>query len=180
MRQKLHISLALVLGGVLFGCAVRPTDGPYESSNSKALHFKGYREAYVYIAKCESLPADDNTVLKLAAESTMKVVQIENIGTLHIIEAEYYDGVYDRVRGAQANGRYYVLRENNGKFDLAGILEGNAYRWSQTGKSVALQTHWDSGEKNSEDGWISYPWNGRAFGAIAPASLPTFCKPASP
>src|SRR5580704_10420626 len=118
MNHKIIPCLALVLSGGLFGCAMRPTDGLYESSGSKVLHFKSYWEAYVYIAKCESLPTDDNTVLKLAAESTMSIVQIENIGTLHIIEAQYYDGVYDRIRGAQANGRYYVLRENNGKFDL--------------------------------------------------------------
>lgn len=179
MKPKIILCFALFLSGVLFGCGTRPIDGLYVSSSPKTLHFKSYREAYSYIARCESLPTDAQTVLKLAVESKTEIARVENVGTLHVIEASYYVGIYDQLRGAQANGRYYVLREDNGKFDLAGILEGNAYRWCNTDKEIVLQAHWHGGGGNSEDDWISYPWDGRCFGAIAPTSLRTFYRPPS-
>jgi hypothetical protein len=180
MKPRIILCLALIFSGGVFGCATRPLDGLYSSSASGTLHFKGYQEAYSYIAKCEGLSEDYATALKLAAESKTEITPVENVGVFHIIEASYYVGGYDQIRGAQANGRYYVLRERSGSFDLAGVLEGNIYRWNNVGENVALQTHWHSSGGNAEGDWINYPWDGRVFGAIAPARLPTFYRPTSP
>lgn len=179
MISKIVSGLALVLSSVLFGCVTQRPDPRDLLSASEPLHFKNYREAYAYVAHCEGLPTDADTLLKLAAESKMEITPVENLGTFHIIEASYYADGLDQIRGAQGNGRFYVLRENKGNFDLAGILEGNAYRWNNTDNHAALQTHWHVGGGDNDD-WTDYSWNGQSFGAIAPTSLQTFYKPPSP
>ena len=179
MKPNLLLCLALVLSGGLFGCATNQIKRSQSSTASEQIpHFENLGNAYSYIAKCENLPTDDKAVLKLAAESKIDVINIENIGEIQIIEANYFRDGDNEIRGAQWNGRYYVLRRNNEGFDLVGILEGNIYRW-HFGKTLALQAHWHSGAWTDDAGWENYPWNGRTFGAIAPASLPTFYKPTS-
>ena len=115
MKPKLILCLALVLSGGLFGCATNQID---RSVSEQIPHFEDLGNAYSYIAKCESLPTDDKTALKLAAESKIDVINIENIGEIEIIEANYFRDGDNEIRGAQWNGRYYVLRRSNEGFDL--------------------------------------------------------------
>ncbi len=184
MKFGLSFCLALVLSGVLFGCSTgqhlhNACGHPSVRFAAKGLNpnlpikFASYCDVYGFIAECEGIPTNADALLKLAAESKMEITPIENVGTIQIIEANYYGDVFNEIRGAQLNGRYYVLRKHKSDFALVGILEGNLYRWENVGKSVKLKTHWHVGLGNGEDDWQSYEWNGQTFGAIAPASLPS-------
>ena len=184
MKPKLILYLTLVLSGGLFGCStnqhVHNVNGhpPVSAAGNwlfleSPMRFANYHDVYRFIAKCESIPTDADALLKLAAESNMEISTNEKIGTIQIIEANYYGDVFNEIRGAQLNGRYYVLRKTKSGFDLVGILEGNIYRWDNVGKSIKLKTHWHSGAWSGEDDWNIYEWNGQTFGAIAPTSLPS-------
>jgi hypothetical protein len=183
MKTKLLLSLALVLSGGWFGCST--SQHPHNANGqppvstagntlvlSSSIGFANYHDVYRFIAERESIPTNADALLKLAAESHMEIATIENLGIIQIIEANYYGDIFNKIRGAQLNGRYYVLRKNKSGFDLVGILEGNIYRWDNVGKSIKLKAHWHGGEWNGEDAWDIYEWNGQTFGAIAPASLP--------
>ena len=183
MKSKLILCLALVLSGILFGCSTHQHlhneyERPPVGFAAKGLNpdlpikFASYYDVYGFIAECEGIPTNADALLKLAAESKMEITPIENVGTIQIIEANYYGDVFNEIRGAQLNGRYYVLRKHKRDFALVGILAGNIYRWENVGKRVKLKTHWHGGLGNGEDDWQSYEWNGQTFGAIAPASLP--------
>jgi hypothetical protein len=184
MKYEIILCCALVLSGGLLGRSApyRLQDGSWHppigdtakaSNPDLPIKFTNYHDVYRFIAECEGVPTNADALLKLASESKMEITPIENVGTIQIIEANYYSDVFNKIRGAQLNGRYYVLRRNKSDFDLVGILEGNIYRWENIGKSVKLKTHWHVGAWNGEADWQSYEWNGRTFGAIAPASLPS-------
>jgi hypothetical protein len=184
MKPKLVLCLALVLSGGLFGCSTsqhshnangQPSVGA--AGNALVLNspikFASYHDVYRFIAECEGVPTNADGLLKLAAESNMQIANIEKIGTIQIIEANYYGEVFNEIRGAQLNGRYYVLRKNKSNFELVGILEGNVYRWNNVGENIKLESHWYVGALSDEDDWNTYKWNGQTFGAIDPASLPS-------
>ena len=52
--------------------------------------FPQYQAIFKYIAACEGLPQDGQTILGLAADSAVERSQVEAVGTLLVIRAEYY------------------------------------------------------------------------------------------
>jgi hypothetical protein len=135
-------------------------------------HLRDYAEMFRFIAAREELPVDQGTILRLAADSSVEVWHFDDIPVLYVITAHYYaGGLYDQVRGAQSNGRYYLLRPLNQQFtaagnldrgfELVGIAEGNTYRWETLNGRRRLITTWHLSA--SESPTNTYDWNGSKF-----------------
>lgn len=129
--------------------------------------FKTYRECFAFIAAQENLAKDDETVLKLAAESGYeRHLLFEKTGEeIAVVKASFYGARYNQIRGAQDNGRYYVFRIRPAGFTFVGTLEGNAYACG-TENGVARFTcslHWGANESIEN----VYVWNGRMFEQVS-------------
>lgn len=166
----------LVMMVCLAGCANRrvlPSSQPYfNEEEAIGLKFSTYEETFRFIARQETIPMDDRTVFRLAADSDIEVLRFENLATFYLVEANFYGGgIYNQVRGAQLNGRYYVLRslsedyiqpDNLEKgFELVGILSGNRYEVKRSEGKLSIVTSWHVSA--TERGVHTYTWDGKAF-----------------
>lgn len=181
-KSKTHSAVGVVAFAVLalagLSCSTAPRMAMKDMSigNKPGPSFSDYRQLFSWIAKCEGLPTDARTIFDLAAESKLDYFQDEKFGKICIIEVNYYgDGQFNQIRGAQGNGRYYVIKSTERGFDLVGILEGNSYSWDNVGERRRLITTWHM--SISENEGMTYDWNGKTFGAISPASLPSMPPP---
>lgn len=92
--------------------------------------FAGYPDLFRYVAETELLPTDEDTIFRLAAESTVDYVGVRPGEVYVVVRAELREeGEASRVRGAQGNGPYYVFRKQGGAFLLLGTMFGNRYTW---------------------------------------------------
>ncbi len=166
----------LVVMVYLTGCASRkasPSSQPrFNEEEAIGLKFSTYEEAFRFIARQETIPMDDRTVFRLAADSRIEILRFEDHATFYLVEANFYGGgIYNGIRGAQFNGRYYVLRslsedsiqpDNLEKgFELVGILSGNRYEEKRSGDKLSIVTSWHSSA--FERGVFTYTWNGKSF-----------------
>jgi len=173
--------LAYCLCCLAAGCAtpkkpVAIVPSPDRQGIHLPVRFSGYHQAFAFIARREGVPVDADTLFKLAADSTTTIHGL--IGPLPymwIIEPHLYDGgIYDRLRGAQGNGGYYLLRplardfttlDTDHGFELLGIAEGNAFRWSSHNGVPRLITNWHLSAAESPES--VYEWNGTFFKPLA-------------
>lgn len=103
--------------------------------------FTNYMGIFTFIANYEHLSIDKDTLFTLAADSRIDRSAIDGIGQVMVIESNYYGGgKFNRIRGAQLNGRYFVLRIDGDSFRLIGVLNGNGYRWDNVGDKRRLIT----------------------------------------
>jgi hypothetical protein len=149
--------LLLLLTACLVGCRSVPV------TLEDTRVFKNWKECFRFIAKEESLPTDDNTLFKLAAESSSKrhLLSEKTNEQVVVIKADYYWEKYSQIRGAQDNGRFYVFRIQQDGFTFAGALEGNGYTCG-TMNGVArfyASSHWSAFESLDR----VYDWNGTVF-----------------
>src|ERR1700722_8159659 len=123
MIQKRFIAWnALILAGIMAGCSSfnKPKTFNYVDPDSVDLpiKFSGYRSFYTFIAQYESggmFSKDNDALLKLASDTTTTVLTVDDKAVpypyLYLVEPHYFDGgIFDKIRGAQGNGSYYVLR----------------------------------------------------------------------
>lgn len=101
--------------------------------------FGGYPDLFRYVAEAELLPTDEESIFRLAAESTVDYVGIRPGESYVVVRVELRDeGEASRVRGAQGNGPYYVFRKQGGAFLLLGTMFGNRYTWGSLKGSLAF------------------------------------------
>jgi hypothetical protein len=167
-----HLVSTLVIGCILFdatGCTrhrIR-NESPAAWQNSgfhptiPSQPFCGYEEAFKYIAACEGLPTDHQTLFSLAADSTLERSWFLKTGEFLIVKAEYYGQWKYGIRGAQGQGRYYVFQILGNKLRLAGILHGNTCRWSESEGTLQIITRWHVSASESPE--TVYTWNGQLF-----------------
>jgi hypothetical protein len=166
----------LVAVACLTGCAspkpALPPQPYFDEKEAIGLKFPTYEEAFRFIAQQETIPMDDRTVFRLAADSRIEILRFGEHATFYLVEANLYGGgIYNRIRGAQFNGRYYVLRslsedfiqpDNWEKgFELVGILSGNRYEVKQSEGKLSIVTSWHS--SLFERGVFTYVWDGKSF-----------------
>lgn len=116
-----------MLSSLVLACLVRlaAAAGP-----SAVQPFAGYRELFSYIAEREELPTDPDAILKLAAESSLAEVRARADESYIVVRVDFRaDTHVSKVRGAQGNGPFYVLRREGGRFRLLGTMFGNSYVW---------------------------------------------------
>ena len=144
------VVLAFAFAGLLGCSSVRL---PTSAIGRGTTRFRDYAEAFRFIARHEELSTDEGTVFRLAADSSVEIWRFEQIPILYFVTAHYYaGGLYDQIRGAQGNGRYYLLRPLNHEFtaagnldrgfELVGIAEGNTYHWQTINSRPRLATTW--------------------------------------
>lgn len=175
MKPKLLIGLALVLSGGWFGCSTtRPglVGGDMDKEQIKLpIKFAGYREFYTFVAQHtgEGMPTDADSLFKLAADSTVKIVGLDfkQMPYVYVVESHFYNGCFDGIRGEQGNGYYYVLQplaNDNatlGGFQLVGILEGNAYTVQHVNMTPRFISYWHISAGEHPE--TIYEWNGKFF-----------------
>jgi hypothetical protein len=174
-KPKLLLCLALVLSSCLCGCSTtKPIfatgDGAIEQIKLP-IKFAGYREFFTFVGTNSNneMPINDDTVFKLAAESTIEVVDLsyKQMPHVYVVEPHYFRGIYDEIRGAQGNGQYYVLRplaaDNAvlGGFELVGILDGNAYTVQHVNGIPRFVCNWHLSAREHPES--IYEWNGKKF-----------------
>jgi hypothetical protein len=171
------IFTALGFGLILAGCSsvqIQPPSG----KSAAARVFTDYHAAFRFIAERERLPMDAGTLFRLAADSEIQVWCFDDIPPLYVITARYYaGGIYDQIRGAQGQGRYYLLRtfardftavgNIDRSFELVGVAEGNSYTWQTINHQLRLITRWHLSAAESSTN--AYDWDGRAFNSVSAA-----------
>ncbi len=142
------------------------------------IRFAGYQQLYAFIASrsyggIPTNPTNAETLFKLAADSCTQIVTLEDLQMpyVHLVETHYYNGgVYDRIRGAQGNGNYYILRplttnhvtfDTDKGFDLVGIVQGNSWKVTYHGGRTRIVTRWHMSAAESPES--IYEWNGKFF-----------------
>jgi hypothetical protein len=119
--HSLNRQLQAVVAGVVLivgsGCATSPHAETPVLWHSSGFHtampvqcFQSYEAVFQYIAKCENLRTDSQTLFALAADSTIERWHNDPTGDVAIIRAEYYGDSRFGIRGAQGNGRYYAFQ----------------------------------------------------------------------
>jgi hypothetical protein len=92
--------------------------------------FDRYPDLFRHLAETELLPTDEESIFKLAAESTVDYIGVGAGAWYVVVRAELREeGEASRLRGAQGNGPYYVFRKQGGTFQLLGKMFGNSYTW---------------------------------------------------
>jgi hypothetical protein len=166
-----HWPFVLTLASMLIVSCSSVRERTREAEKATA-DFHDYAQVFRFIAAREELPVDEGTIFRLAADSSVEVWHFDDIPILYVITAHYYaGGLYDQIRGAQNNGRYYLLRPFNQQFtaagnldrgfELVGIAEGNTYRWETLNSRRRLITTWHLSA--SESPTNTYEWNGKKF-----------------
>ncbi len=123
--------------------------------------------------------ADTDALLKMASDSTTTIITVDDDKAMqdkyiYLIEPHYYDGgIFDKIRGAQGNGSYYVLRplatnytevDTDKGFELIGILSGNSCEFTHETGKPAFVTHWHMSAAEAPE--TIYEWNGNFFEAL--------------
>ena len=163
------LSRALLLMLCIIGCSC--TSLPNESKSSPP-RFKNYAAVFTFIAQQQDLPTNAATVFTLAADTSIEVMVFDEIPILYFVTPHYFaGGLYDQIRGAQGNGRYYLLRPLNRDFtaagnldrgfELVGVADGNTYKWEWVNHRPRLVTTWHLSA--SESPTNIYDWNGSEF-----------------
>ena len=156
---------------VLAGCSSVQVQ-PSSTTLPATTVFTNYQAAFRFIAQHERLPTDAGTLFRLAADSEIRVWHFDDMPPLYVVTARYYaGGIYDQIRGAQDNGRYYVLRtfardfsgvgNTDRCFELVGIAEGNIYTWQSINRRLRLITRWHMSAAESTTS--AYDWDGTSF-----------------
>lgn len=180
-NRSLLLSLAVVLSGALFGCAthskIPATPAHPEVKEDLPIQFAGYREFYTFVAKRTYggmlMLRGTNAPFILAADSTTEILTVESksLPYLYLVTPHFYNGgIYDKIRGVQGNGEYYLLRplatnyigfDTDKGFELLGIAEGNSCKLSYSNGVPQLVTH--SHLSATEHPQSIYKWNGKIF-----------------
>ena len=147
----------------VFGVIIHyPIFGSSELLKDDPIIFETYQEVFSFIGKHELSSIESDKLFILAVDSKIDRFSITDIGDLFIVESNFYgSSKYNQVRGAQLNGRYYVLRSIESKFELIGILNGNGYRWNNVGKKREIISSWHVSAFESSE--TTYTWNGNRF-----------------
>lgn len=135
----------------------------YAADNDEKI-FKNYKDCFLFIAKEQDLDKVEDSLFKLAAESTMRRMYINgqnNEMPLIIIESNYYNNMNNSIRGAQGNGDYYLFKVLKNGYEYVGKIGGNSYSCGTYNNYLRFITSWHmcAGE-NIES---IYDWNGTSF-----------------
>jgi hypothetical protein len=169
MKFRLLLCLALVFSGGLFGCSTtKPASIATDAEQIKLpITFASLDDFFTFVARnsINGMPINDDTVSKLVADSTDKIVDLDSkqrqMPFVHVLESHYFNRGFDEIRGVKGNGQFYILRPLTNKVELVGILDGNSYRLQPINGTPRFVSYWHlSANKSSEN---IYEWNGKFF-----------------
>lgn len=137
---------------------------PLLASPDEAHIFKNWRECFRFMAgdSGTGLQADENTLFKLAAESSMNWYWLGE-GTNRIvivIKLDYLKGPYSALRGVQGNGLYYLFVPVESGFQFVGRMVGNRFKWGTLNGKACFTT--SSHVSASESFENIYQWDARS------------------
>jgi len=177
VKRKYVLCLMLALGGLSSGCSaskqsvaiIPPSD---REGIELPVKFRDYQEVFMFIAKHEGIPTNTDWLFKFAADSETRNYTLDEppFHVWLIIPHFYNGGIYDKIRSAQGNGGYYVLRPLAGDFtsdntdcgfELVRVAAGNTITWSGNNHRARFTTTWHvSAAESPAD---VYEWNGNFF-----------------
>ncbi len=142
------------------------------------IKFSGYKEFYTFVARqtFDGMEPADHLVLKLAADSATEIITVESkeLPYVYLVTSHFYDGgIYDKIRGVQGNGTYFILRplaedftalNTDRGFELIGIAEGNSCKLAYSDGKPRFVTHTHVSALESVQG--IYEWNGKTLEQI--------------
>ncbi len=159
---------AFLILALLFSCvSVVSGYADYAIDPNSVPSFDDYMQLFTFIAKTEGVPSDPNSLLKLAAESTMKSTGKLAPGQFVVVEAQFRKENSSRIRSHQNNGGYYVFLKKEKGFQLAGYLVGNRYHWALSGGRIRIIVNYHMSVVANES---IYQWNGKIFENITPVA----------
>lgn len=127
--------------------------------------FTNWRECFRFMVGDSDtmLQSDDDTLFKLAAESSMDRVWLgERTNRIVIVvKLDYLKGPYSALRGAQDNGLYYLFVPVENGFQYVGRMEGNGFKWGTPNGKARFTTNWHMSASESYEN--IYDWNGKMF-----------------
>jgi hypothetical protein len=122
--------------------------------------FKDYRALFSFVATLEGIPADADTLLKLAAESSITRLYPKAIGELLVVEAEFRGDRFSKIRGAH-NGSYYVFLKSKDGMKLVGLIVGDRPpQLELDGDQIRLVSNYHLSVKQNK---VTFTWNGKIF-----------------
>ena len=139
-----------------------------DSMGDKPVYFKDYQAIFAYIADREGVDTDPNTIIELAADSSIEYDReskdLRIIITANYINKKESKGV-NEIRGASGNGCFYIFESKRNGYNLIGILEGNGYKKISREGQEQYSTSWHMSA--FEYGETIYQFNGKVFKAIS-------------
>lgn len=136
------------------------------ASELKTKHFKTYKDFFTYLVEQNpDFSVRDENIVKLAAESTIERIETkfnENVREIIlVVKLDYFDGLFSRIRGAQSNGDFYILKVLNDGFEIVGIMRGNRYNFGTFNGRPRFYS--DSHMSYCEGIEDIYDWDGEFF-----------------
>lgn len=109
------------------------------------------------------LHQDDDTLFKLAAESSMEWVWLEEETNkiVIVIKLDSLNGPYSNIRGTQGNGPYYLFTPAQSNFRFVGKMEGNGFKWGTVNGRSRFTTGWHMSASQAYEN--IYDWDGKMF-----------------
>jgi hypothetical protein len=157
MKRSLLSVLCLSCG---VGCSASPRDGA--DFAKVPLPIRGLHSVFREVARREGLRPDADTLLNLAADSTIHRWRSPDTGRLVIVKPSYYGTeCTDYLRGAQENGSFYVFRMAPRGHTLVGVFAGNSCHIRKTGQSIDAVTTWHCSATEYTE--RLYVWRGAKF-----------------
>ena len=141
--QKRRVSLNTALALSLLGLGSMSA----QTNQASPVVFSGYRELFAHIAVIEHVSTDADSVFALAAESTITLRPTNDPSLLFEVVAPnyYHAAIANQLRGAGANGSFYIVRvgshADKRMVDLVGVVYGNTFKWEERSDT----THGSSG-----------------------------------
>ncbi len=154
MYNKKYITLTLIL---LSTISILSPIRAFETE-----FFTDYFSAFRFLAEKSHLSSDDNSVFKLAAESSITKFPFEEKGELIlVVNLNYYKGTYNSVRSPDGNGHFYIFLSTDDLLEYLGSMEGASYSRKTVAGELSFITSWIISENEVIES--VYRYNGEHF-----------------
>ena len=129
--------------------------------------YADWKECYRFMAEQAYFPTDDQSLFRLAAESSADWFWLVD-GSKEIVvvvKLDARDGPYSALRGAQQNGLYFLFTPNDSGYRFIGTMEGNSYRRGTINGKSHFTTGWHMSSSLSYEN--IYDWDGTNFNQVS-------------
>jgi hypothetical protein len=153
---------------ICFALSVSPT---YSYDKFEPAFLNSWKECFRFMAGYISVEDTDDSLFKLAAESSMDWYWLnpDEKSIVMVIKLETLKDHYSAIRGVQGNGLYYLFKPVKNGFHYLGRMDGNSYRWGTLNGKPRFTTQWHMSANESIE--TIYDWNGTSFSVTKSATV---------
>ena len=156
---------------ILLICFALTVSTTYSDDKFEPAFFNSWKECFRFMASYISIEDIDDSLFKLAAESSTDWYWLkpDEKSIVIVIKLETLQDHYSAIRGVQGNGLYYLFMPVENGFHYLGRMDGNTYRWDTLNGKPRFTTKWHMSANESIE--TIYDWNGTYFSVTKSASV---------